>query len=182
VTIGPRTSLAGVAFIVGDALRRAGIDATLTGGSCATVHSDGAYTSRDIDFVLSDGPTAKAVDTAMAACGFRRDRQQYAHRQSRFVVEFVPGPIAIGEDLAIRPVLLRRGTTRIRSLSATDSCRDRLAGFYHWADRESLAAALAIGRRRRLNLRSIENWSAREGASREFQEFKRRLAALRKAR
>jgi hypothetical protein len=64
----------------------------------------------------------------------------------RFFVEFPVGPLGIGRDLAVKPVQIRigGGARRIRALSATDCCRDRLAAFYHWNDRQSLDAAVDI--------------------------------------
>ena len=44
-----RSSLADVAVIVGDALRRAQIHAVLTGGACAYLYSGGVRLSRDAD-------------------------------------------------------------------------------------------------------------------------------------
>ena len=57
------------------------------------------------------------------------------------LVEFPAGPLAIGDDDLVEPVELRVGRTRVPALSATDSCRDRLAAFYHWRDLQSLRVA-----------------------------------------
>ena len=138
-----RSSLRSVAFAVGVALRRAGIRAVLTGGSCASLHSEGTYLSRDIDFVLQSSPGQASLDEAMAAVDYRRDGARYFHPHSPFFVEFPPGPLSVGSEAGLRPVILRLGSARLEALSATDSCRDRLAAFYHWNDRSSLTSALA---------------------------------------
>lgn len=62
-------------------------------------------------------------------------------------------------------------------LSATDSCRVRLAAFYHWRDRQALGAAVAIAARHALDLETIREWSLREGAAEGFEEFQRSLRA-----
>ena len=48
-----QSGVAEVAAIVSDALERAGITATLSGGSAVTIYSNNAYLSRDLDFVTS---------------------------------------------------------------------------------------------------------------------------------
>jgi hypothetical protein len=64
-------------------------------------------------------------------------------------------------------------------LSATDSCRDRLAAFYHWRDRESLRVAVWIALAQRLDMERIRRWSAGEGFLPQFEEF---LAEVRRVR
>lgn len=167
-----RSTLAEVAAIVAAALERAGFRAVLTGGACATVYSAGAYQSFDLDFILQDGRGQAALDAAMAEVGFNRKRDRFTHARTPFYVEFPRGPLAIGDDITIRPVRLALGAGTALALSATDACRDRLAAFYHWSDRQSLDAAVAIARRHRVHMRLIREWSAREGAGDEFEEFR----------
>lgn len=130
-------------MVVGDALRRAGIHAVLTGG---------AY-------------------LAMEAIGFARRGDRYVHRQVRFYVEFPRGPLAIGNDYRIRPVERKTAYARTLILSATDSCRDRLAAFYHWGDRQSLRVAVRIATANKVSLAKIRRWSIDEGAREAFNHF-----------
>ena len=58
---------------------------------------------------------------------------------------------------------LRRRGARTLALSATDACRDRLAAYYHWTDRQSLAVAVSIARLNRVSLAKIRAWSRSEG-------------------
>jgi len=175
------SDLATVALAVAGALRKAGIRAVLTGGACAAIHTAGGYTSEDVDFILQSTPSVQRLDEAMASVGFHRRRDQYFHAQSTFFVEFPPGPLGIGRDLAVKPISKRIGASRVavRTLSATDSCRDRLAAFYHWADRQSLDVAVLIALRNRVDMRRIATWSAREGATEEYRRFVRELARAR---
>ena len=168
--------------MVAEALGTAGIRAVLTGGACATIHTRGEYQSEDLDFVIQSAPSQAKLDEAMASIGFERSDDRYLHKKTRFFVEFPAGPLGIGRDLAIKPIRIRMGSTgsRIRALSATDSCRDRLAAFYHWADRQSLVAAVQIALRNRLDIKKIRAWSAREGASEGFTRFLRELERARR--
>ena len=182
MTITRRSSLAEVAAIVAAALGRAGIEAVLTGGACVSIYLGGAYLSHDLDFVVRGSGTRRALDAAMEAVGFARDGDRYLHASSPFFVEFPGGPLSIGDDAEIVPVVLRFRGGSILALSATDACRDRLAAFYHWSDRQSLEVAVAIARRRRVNLRKIRTWSLREGAEDRFLEFRTALRSRRRAR
>ena len=177
--LGARASLADVAVSVGDALRRAGIRAVLTGGACAHLYSGGAYLSRDADFVLGGPCRREDLDRALATVGFKRHRDRYVHSVVRFFVEFPRGPLGIGEDVRIRPVWKTRRAARTLALSATDACRDRLAAFYHWNDRQSLAAAVAIAVRNRIAYGKVREWSRREGHLDGYSAF---LEDLRRAR
>lgn len=174
-----RSTLAEVAVCVAQALARAGIRAVLTGGACATLYSEGEYQSFDLDFVLQSATTAHSLDDVMRTIGFRRSGNHYEHPRTRFLVEFPAGPLGIGGDLDIRPVTCRIGKVGVKALSATDSCRDRLAAFYHWNDRQSLATAVEIGRRRRVNVEAIRRWSSREGMTEKFQTFLEFLGRVR---
>jgi len=170
VTITARSTLTEVAIAVARARELADIPAVLTGGACATIYSKGAYMSSDLDFILRGG-TRKLVDEAMAAIGFTRKADHYVHRTSRFFVEFPRGPLAIGDDFDIAPVKLKIGRAAIQALSATDSCRDRLAAFYHWSDRQSLEVAVEIAVRQTISLPAIRRWSEHEGYALKYEEF-----------
>jgi hypothetical protein len=180
VRLNRRSSLETVAAVVGQALRQQGIDAVLTGGGCATIYSGGAYHSHDLDFIVRSGGNKAALDTALASVGFRRDHDRYVHAATPYFVEFPRGPLSIGDDTAIRPVQLRIAGRTIAALSATDSCRDRLAAFYHWSDRQSLSSAIEIAARQRVRVTLIRTWSEREGAAGRFAEFESALVTRRR--
>jgi hypothetical protein len=177
-----RSTIANVAAVVAGALRDAGFVAVLTGGACATIYSAGAYQSHDLDFIIRDGGNRRALDDAMASAGFTRDHDRYVHKSTDFYVEFPRGPLSIGDDVEITPVELRVARGRTLALSPTDACRDRLAAFYHWSDRQSLGSAIAIARRHRVRMALIERWSAREGHTEKFAEFRAALRAARSRR
>lgn len=137
--------------------------------------------SVDLDFILSGSPEREVVDRAMASVGFRRRGERYVHPRVPFYVEFPRGPLAIGEDLKIRPRLYRGAAGEVQLLSPTDCCRDRLAAFYHWKDRQSLDVAVTVALRQPLSLGVIRRWSVREGKLDEYEEFLRQLR-IRRAR
>lgn len=107
--------------------------------------------------------------------GFRRSGNQYVHPETPLYVEFPPGPLAIGGDYHVEPIRLKLRRGHIWALSATDSCRDRLAAFLHWDDQQSLKTAVAIALRTDVDLEEIKSWARREGQLAKFQEFLREL-------
>lgn len=166
-----RSRLGAVAVSVGDALRRHGIKAVLSGGACASLYTRGTFQSVDMDFILIGNARQSQLDVAMASLGFTRRGDRYVHPRARFYVEFPRGPLAIGNDYAVRPVSRRTRYGQTLALSATDSCRDRLAAFYHWNDRQSLKVAIWIALRNRVDLDTVRRWSLDEGFADRFAEF-----------
>jgi hypothetical protein len=167
------SSLQEVAVAVGAHLARRGIRAVLTGGACVAIHT-GTYVSKDADFVLQSDVSQRFLEDALRELGFVRKGAEYVHPDIPFWIEFPPGPLSIGDDLAIVPAELTVGRVRTLGLSATDSCRDRLAAFFHWNDRQALALAVEIAQVRPVDFDRIRDWSAREGKTAEFSEFLRK--------
>ena len=174
-----RSGLGAVAVAVGDALRRHGIRAVLSGGACASLYTRGAFQSADMDFILTGPAKQSQLDAAMATVGFTRKGDRYVCPRTPFYVEFPRGPLAIGNDYGIRPVTRRTPQGLAMMLSPTDSCRDRLAAFYHWNDRQSLQVAVWIVLRDRVHLPAVRRWSVAEGFADRFEEF---LAEVKRAR
>jgi hypothetical protein len=182
VTLDEESTVGAVALTVGSALLGHGIRGVLTGGACVSLYTRGAYHSKDVDFVLPASVRRDELDDAMAAAGFARHGDRYEHPRTPFYVEFPPGPLAIGEDLAIRAAEIRRSGGRVLALSATDCCRDRLAAFYHWNDRQSLRSAVLVALENRVRMTAIREWSRGEDALPAFEEFQAELTSARKER
>lgn len=172
MALGPKSTLREVAITVGATLRQHDIYAVLTGGACATIYTRGQYTSDDADFILRGRVSRSTLDAAMASIGFSRKHDRYVHPSLRFFVEFPVGPLAIGTDVNIQPVEIGARGKKALVLSATDSCRDRLAAFYHWEDRQSLEVAVMIALQNKIDWAMIEAWSKKEGAAELFTEFR----------
>jgi hypothetical protein len=175
VKLSATSTLPEVAVAVGAQLRRRGITAVLTGGACVSVYTDGSYVSKDADFVIQGKVRQDALDDALAELGYLRTGDRYVHATVEFYVEFPPGPLAIGADLAIRPAEVTIAGDIALALSPTDSCRDRLAAFFHWRDRQSLQLAVAVARHQTVDLEAIRTWSRSEGKLDDYHEFLRDL-------
>lgn len=171
------STLPKVALAVAAVLSEHHIRAVLTGGACVSIYTNGLYVSKDADFVIQSGLPGlqRRVDEALASLGFVRDGDRYVHHVTPFFVEFLPGPLSIGSDLKIKPAELKIGKATALVLSPTDSCRDRLASFYFWGDRQALDLAVAIARRHYVDYRAIRRWSKNEGELQQYDEFRREV-------
>ena len=87
----------------------------------------------------------------------------------------------IGDDHITQWATVERGGgERLHVLSATDSCRDRLAALLFWNDFSGLEQALAVFRAQRseIDLALIKDWCARERQPAAFEMFANRLGGL----
>jgi hypothetical protein len=173
--IGASSTLTEVAYTVCTALGSAGFTAVLTGGSAATFYAPQAYLSDDLDFVLAlRGTNGEAT---LRQLGYERSGDFYVHPSSRFLLEFPPGPLAIGDDLVRTWSTFRQRGEILHVLTPTDSCRDRLASF--WNDFRGLEQALHVYRaqRKKVDLESVRVWCTRERQPDKFELFEQRLKA-----
>jgi hypothetical protein len=170
-------TVAELAAHVSSQLRANGVDVVLSGGACVTIYSRGKYVSMDLDLVNIHLAKWRPIREAMATMGFREEKRHFGHPETEFLVEFPPGPLAIGEEpvKGINEVALSTGT--LRMISPTECVKDRLAGYYHWQDRQCLEQAVLVAQATRVDVAEIERWSAREGRGDEFRQIKGRLVA-----
>jgi len=171
------STLPEVALTVAAVLSEPRIRAVLTGGACVSIYTDGLYVSKDADFVIQSALPGlqHRLDETLARLGFTRDRDRYVHGLTPFFIEFPPGPLSIGRDLNITPMEVKVGEATALLLSPTDSCRDRLASFYFWGDRQALDLAVAIAGRHQVNFRAIRRWSKDEGELQKYGDFRREV-------
>lgn len=160
--IEPNASLREVAFAVGTALERAGIEAVLCGGSAATFYAPEAYQSEDLDFVLEFGTDGSSVRAALASLGYRFKNGLFVHDESHFTVEFPPGPLAIGDRPPIEVMTLHEDDKVLKIISPTDSVCDRLNKYAAWDDFSALRAAVGVARATQIDVGVAQAFLKRE--------------------
>jgi hypothetical protein len=159
-------------------LENRGIGVVLVGGAVVSVYTEGAYVSGDLDFVR-EAFFSQDVEGAMAEIGFHKEGSHYRHAGCpHLFVEFVPGPLGIGEDAHIEPALVIEGELKIKLLSPTDSVRDRLSGFIHFGNRDYMDQAVLVASSHPVDWNKIERWCQGEGPNgpEAFVELRRRVA------
>jgi len=161
--IAPDATLRDVAFTVGTALDRAGIEAVLCGGSAATFYAPDVYQSDDLDFVLTFSGEGEAVVAALTPLGYSFANGMFTHPASHFTVEFPKGPLAIGAETVNRFDTVRDGERVLHVVTATDVVRDRLNKFAAWDDFSALRAAVGVALAADVDLGEIRAFMRREG-------------------
>lgn len=160
-----------IAAYVQTSLHEKGIEVVLSGGAATAYYSNNQYVSYDLDLVNKFSAPRKRIEKSMNEIGFYEQERYFKHPDSKFFVEFPPGPLTVGlEPVAvIESIPIATGTLRI--LSATDCVKDRLAAFYHWGDRQCLHQAILVSQEIAVNLTEIERWSIKEGKENEFKQY-----------
>jgi hypothetical protein len=154
-----------------------GIGVVLVGGAVVAIYTDGAYRSGDLDFVPED-LFGDRVEACMAEIGFRRHGRHFEHPDCRHLfVEFVAGPLGIGDDVNIVPREEPLRGQVLKILSPTDCVRDRLASYIHFDARECLDQAVLVARAQIVDWDTIERWCLDEGARSGFEDLRRLVAA-----
>jgi len=166
-------SLRRLALLVGDRLRRRGVEAVLTGGACVSIYTRNRYQSYDLDFVLLAAQDKKAAGEALRELGYRPDGRHFRHSDTPFLVEFLAPPLSIGAAPVRKIAEIRAGRRTLRLLSPTDCVKDRLAAFYFWNDRQSLEQAVLVALRHRIDMKDVKAWSESEGMAERFAVFLR---------
>ncbi len=159
------TTLEELAALVSQALERAGITATLSGGSAVSLYSNNEYQSSDLDFVSSEQLTA--IGDAIAALGFHRagNARQFDHADTQWYLEFPPGPVAFGH-LQVRDddvLVLETDYGPLRIVTPTQIIMDRMAAYAHWNDNPSLDQAIMVAKRQDVDWPALYEWAERDG-------------------
>jgi len=180
MTLNADSTLEEVAATVSDALEKAGVKATLSGGGAASIYSNNEYQSKDLDFVTAS--MLADVRPVMEGLGFEYTGtghlSEFKHPQVEWFVEFVPAPLTFGEHTVrhedCASIRLEHGVLQV--ITATQSVMDRLAASIHWNDPQSRDQALAIARHQKIDWAELEVWFAGEGQDPEDFEGFREMA------
>lgn len=153
-------------------LRKSGIHVVLTGGAAVSIHSKAKYVSLDLDLVIISSVGIRTLRKSMEQIGFSGKGRHFRHPESKFPVEFLPGPLAFGDEEVAKIDEIELSTGMIKIISPTDCVKDRLAHFYHWGDRQCLQQAIMVAETRDVDMDDIAAWSSKEGKAKELAEFK----------
>jgi hypothetical protein len=166
-------SLKDFAGFISEELRKKGIDTILVGGACVTIYTQNRYQSYDLDYITYED--IRKVKKVLIELGFRAKNKYFQKEGCPWFVEFVSPPAAVGGETVKEFNNLATALGTIKLLHPLDSVKDRLSSFYHWNDPQGLEQAVNICLDHRCDLKELEEWSSREGKSKEFQSFLCRL-------
>jgi hypothetical protein len=164
-----------LAAFIASHLDKHGIEVVLSGGSCVTIYSRQQYVSEDLDFIERRSIRRKDLRKALGEIGFFEENRYFKHPETKIIVEFPSGPLAAGAE-PIKDIAVMEFTTgSLKLISPTDCVKDRLAAFFHWRDRQSLAQAVLVAQSKEIDLSEIERWSRGEGKLQEFRKIRNKL-------
>ena len=146
------------------ALVRAGVSATLSGGGAVTIYAENLYLSGDLDFVTT--AQLKRIVAAIEPLGFVRSpgAREFTHPGTRFYVEFPPGPLGFGDTVVSDDdaTTLETAFGPIRIVTPTQLVMDRLAAYVHWNDNPSFDQALMVVRKQPIDWPELYAWAERD--------------------
>lgn len=163
-----------VASTVCGCLLEHGIDAVLSGGAVVSIYTKNEYESKDLDFISSS--SIKAIENALFEIGFTKSAgRHFTHPDTEYFVEFPKPPLAIG-DMPIKEWAIQNNKAgKLKLLTPTHCVMDRLAGYFHWNDKQNLDQALMVAKKYPIKIKEIESWAKNEGETEKFKIFKKRL-------
>jgi hypothetical protein len=155
-----------------------GISTILVGGAVASIYSEGAYRSGDLDLIVESLFTVN-LPKIMKQIGFvKKTGRHYKHPKcSHIFIEFCSPPVAIGDDIYIKPAEVHFGGQILKLYNPTDCIRDRLASYIHFKSRDCLDQAVLVAKNQPFNAKKIKKWCESEGASSAYQDFLKTMKA-----
>ncbi len=160
---------------VGWNLAKNGIETILVGGAVAAIYSEGAYKSGDLDMVLKTYADGKITEIMNAIGFYNKSGRHYMHPKCDKFIEFMFGPVGIGNDIKIKPDAKKIEGQTLYIYSPTDCIRDRLASYIHFQARECLDQAALVAQKFPFNKKKLKDWCASEGAPEAFDALLKKL-------
>lgn len=91
-------------------------------------------------------------------------------------MEFPRAPLSIGNMPIKEWALQNNKAGRLQLLTPTHSVMDRLAGYFHWNDKQNLEQAIMIALRHPVKMKVIKSWAKGEGETKKFEIFLSQLS------
>ena len=156
------SSLQEIATLVSVALEAAGITAVLGGGGAVSHYSENEYMTTDLDFITVE--RNKVIAPIVANLGFTLEGKDFHHPQSRFFLEFPPGPLSFGDRYidSSEATTLKTPHGVLRIITPTQCVLDRLAWFVHRNDLQARDQALMVASRQNIDWDDVYTWAAGE--------------------
>jgi hypothetical protein len=103
----------------------------IVGGFSLAIYTDESYTTRDIDFVVSE---KNKIDIVLKQLGFKRGNQNYIHEKNEIVID-LPGEKLAGSLDKINKVIVDDfEDLYVYVISCEDIIMDRLRAYLYWKE------------------------------------------------
>jgi hypothetical protein len=181
--IDSETTMTELAAIVSEALAKAGIVATLSGGSAVSAYTENRSESEDLDFVTA--ALLEDLEPVLEPLGFAHAGSPrlsvFEHPETRWYLEFPPAPLSFGGTYvdASECTVYATPHGQIRIITSTHSVMDRLIAAAAWNDPTALEQAVIVAKNQEDSIEwsEIDRWVVAEGihSSPEVTEFYRKM-------
>lgn len=165
-----------LAAFVQEHLRQRGIETVLSGGVAVMLYVQSRYVTRDVDLITLTVIRRKDLQKVLGELGFEEQGRHFVHPDTPYIIEFPPGPLAVGGEPVRDVHEIRLPTGRLKVLSPTDCVKDRLSAFFHWNDLQTLEQAVLVCLHNAVNLDEVARWARAEGAFDKFVVFRNELS------
>lgn len=178
-----KTTLIELAATVSDALQRAEIVATLSGGGAVSIYTENSYQSEDLDFVTA--ALVGELKVVLEPLGFKHTGHPrlsvFEHPATLWYIEFPPAPLSFGGTY-VDPsncVLIETPLGKLRIITPTNSIMDRLIAAAAWNEPQSLEQALLVASHQidDIDWNELDDWVISEGivGNKEVLEFYKQI-------
>jgi hypothetical protein len=155
-------SLEELASYVCTELEKRDIKVVLSGGSCMELYTNAMYSSYDIDFVMQYSYSSSQIEKTMLELGFTIDGKYYVLDESKFFVEILTPPVAVGDEFVQKFASRDTKLGTLKLLTPTDCIKDRLCGCYLHGDKQCFEHALAVASKNEVDIADLKKWSKSE--------------------
>ncbi len=162
------TPIIELAALIANHLGKKDIKVVLVGGLAVEFYTKNIYLTKDIDMVDVSYQPPKVMHGAMAELGFLKEGKVYKNKSTNITVEFPSSPLQVGNDLIKETTTVSVANSELPILYVRDVVKDRLAAYFHWNDRPSLAQALTVMLCHDISPADVEAFCIREKDSEEF--------------
>jgi hypothetical protein len=117
----------------------------------------------DLDFITVE--RSNVIAPIVAELGFTPEGKDFHHPNSRYFLEFPPGPISFGDRYidSSETTSLCTPFGKLQIITPTQCVLDRLAWFIHGKDRQARDQAIMVGRRQEIDWDDVHAWARNEG-------------------
>jgi hypothetical protein len=107
------------------------VEPIIVGGFSLAIYTDESYSTRDIDFVVSE---RDKIDMLLKQLGFKKGNQNYVHEENEIVIDF-PGKKLAGSLEKINKVIVNDSEELyVYVISCEDIIMDRLRAYLYWKE------------------------------------------------
>ena len=139
---------------------------TIVGGAAVQFYTQAEYTTSDLDVILTGDETAD-IEYVMNKLGFKRTTtyRHFEHPRFKFVVEFPPSPIEVGNRYIDKVATIETQFGIVRIIRIEDLIMDRIIAAVEWRSPESLKQAqmLWVKHKKQIDRKYLSEFARSEG-------------------